>query len=510
MGEIAGARIIFRIAESGVSIGFQAHHAHATGVLSRLADARTAGTSLQKIPVWFILQLSARLAHNSDCDMSCVDSLTGFLNRFGCFQAVTRLADESMACGQALAVIWADLDRFKQVNESFGHLIGDEVIENLANRLRTRVGGRAELARVGGDEFVFLVARYDRAQTQRFAAELASTIEEPLHIGSLTLRPTASIGIAIHESNEDPLALLERADHAMFAAKTKGGSCIVSSGEEPIPGRLGITLAREELSVEGTLHTALETGGFSLHYQPIVHANGHIEAVEALMRCAINNEDISPVKFISVAEKTGLIIRLGEWCLLQGAMHARLLQDAGYQTKVAINVSRAQLISPKFTQALHTALASSNAKPELIELELTESLFMDISDTVQKNLKNAIATGVGLAIDDFGTGYSCLANLKDIPAGKLKLDRAFVRVLPEDRRALSVVKAVAQLGRDLGMTIVAEGCEKQEQIDALLDAGVDAIQGFFYAKPMPQEMLLPWLQARNPQQSPLNSQWALP
>lgn len=215
------------------------------------------------------------------------------------------------------------------------------------------------------------------------------------------------------------------------------------------------------------------------------------------MRCSVDGEALSPVKFIPVAEKTGLIVRLGEWSLLKGATHARFLQDCGHQTKVAINVSRAQLVSTKFTQALHAALICSNVKPELIELELTESLFMDISDTVQKNLKNAIAAGVSLSIDDFGTGYSCLANLKDIAASKLKLDRAFVTVLPEDRRARAVVRAITQLGHALGMVVVAEGCERQEEIDVLLEAGVDAIQGFFYARPMPEHDLLPWLITRN-------------
>lgn len=428
--------------------------------------------------------------------MNSIDSLTGFLDRFGCLQTAGRLATESMSGKNPFAVIWIDLDRFKQINESFGHLGGDEIIKNLAIRFRNRASGRAELSRMGGDEFVFLVPKCDSSQAQQFAGEMVSTIEEPISIGNLTLRPTASIGIAIHEHGEDSLALLERADRAMFAAKCKGGNSIVCSGEEPIPGRLGITLAREELSIESILHTALETGGLCLHYQPIIRANGEIEAVEALMRCSVNGENISPGKFIPVAEKTGLIIRIGEWCLLQGAMQARLLHDVGYHTKVAINVSRAQLVSSKFTQALHAALICSNVKPELVELELTESLFMDVSDTVQQNLKNAIAAGVSLSIDDFGTGYSCLANLKDIPAKKLKLDRAFVTVLPEDRRALAVVKAMTQLGHELGMTIVAEGCERQEEIDALLDVGVDAIQGFFYARPMPEESLLAWLKTR--------------
>jgi len=426
-----------------------------------------------------------------------IDSLTGLLDRFGCLQTAQRLAADSAANGKVFSAIWVDIDRFKQVNESFGHLGGDEVIKDLARRFRNRLGGRAEMSRMGGDEFVLLIPKCDRVLAQQLAGELASTVEEPITIDNLTLRPTASIGIAIHDPGEDSLVLLERADRAMFAAKTKGGARIICSGDEPIPGRLGVVLAREELSIESKLHTALENGGLCLHYQPVIHAKGHIEAVEALMRCSVNGENIPPGQFIPVAEKTGLVIRLGEWSLFQGAMHARMLQDAGYHTKVAINVSRAQLISPKFTQALHAALICSNVKPELVELELTESLFMDISDTVQMNLKNAIAAGVGLAIDDFGTGYSCLANLKDIPAGKLKLDRAFVTVLPEDRRALAVVRAMTKLGHELGMTVVAEGCERQEEIDALLDAGVDAIQGFFYARPMPEEALLPWLQNRN-------------
>jgi EAL domain-containing protein (putative c-di-GMP-specific phosphodiesterase class I) len=282
----------------------------------------------------------------------------------------------------------------------------------------------------------------------------------------------------------------------MSTAKRQGGGRAVASGEEPMPGRLGILLAREELAIENKLHLALENGGLSLHYQPIVGFDGRVEAVEALMRCTFDNELIPPARFIPVAEKTGLIIRLGEWSLLAGARYASQLDQAGYRTKVAINVSRAQLASPKFAQALHAALLCANVHPELIELELTESLFMDISETVQSNLNAAQKAGVGLAIDDFGTGYSCLANLKDIPATKLKLDRAFVIVLPQDRRAFSVIKAMSQLGRELGMTVVAEGVEEQSQLDSLREAGVDAIQGYIHAHAMPEEALLSWFQKR--------------
>jgi EAL domain-containing protein (putative c-di-GMP-specific phosphodiesterase class I) len=221
-----------------------------------------------------------------------------------------------------------------------------------------------------------------------------------------------------------------------------------------------------------------------------------LEAVEALMRCNADGRQISPVKFIPVAEKTGLIVRLGEWSLLQGALCAARLQSEGHKTKVAINVSRAQLTSPKFIRAVHAALICANVAPELIELELTESLFMDYSELVQDNLRNARQIGLGLAIDDFGTGFSCLANLKDLPATKLKLDRAFVKVLPADKRAYAVVKAMTRLAQELGMTVVAEGVETQEQMDCLVHARVDAIQGYLQARPMTEDALLAWLQER--------------
>ena len=370
------------------------------------------------------------------------------------------------------------------------------MIAQIAHRLREKSAGRAEWCRMGGDEFVGLAPHCGAEAARQLAQDLLQAIEAPLQFGEIFLHPSASIGIAVLEADEDPFAFLERADRAMGTAKRQGGGRAVASGEEPIPGRLGILLAREELEIENRLHLALENGGLELHYQPIVRFDGRIEAVEGLMRCTVEGAALPPARFIPVAEKTGLIIRLGEWSLLAGARQASHLAAAGHRTKVAINVSRAQLASPKFAQALHAALLCADVSPELIELELTESLFMDISETVQANLHAARKAGVGLAIDDFGTGYSCLANLKDIPATKLKLDRAFVVVLPHDRRAFAVVKAMAQLGRELGMTVVAEGVEDPAQIEALREAGADAIQGFVHARAMPEETLLQWLQQR--------------
>lgn len=390
-------------------------------------------------------------------------------------------------------MLWLDLDRFKQVNESFGHLGGDVVIARIASRLNVALSGRAEVSRMGGDEFVFLVPGCDREQAEEIAAELLRAVSEPIEIGSIRIRPSGSVGIAVLDDHEDPLSFIERADRAMVEAKRLGGGRHVVSGDEQVPGRVGVLLAREELAIESQIHAALESGGLTLHYQPIIGLDGRIEAAEALMRCHIGGESLPPGKIIPVAEKTGLIVRLGEWSMLNAAQHARRLRDAGFPIKLAVNVSRAQLTAPRFVEALYAAIYYADVAPEMLELELTESLFMDISDVVQSNLLAARKAGVALAIDDFGTGYSCLANLKDIPASKLKLDRAFVCVLPEDRRSLAVVRAMTQLGRELGMTVVAEGVETQEQHDVLCDVGVDATQGFLRARPMDADALLDWV-----------------
>ena len=432
-------------------------------------------------------------------DIPALDPITGLPNRNGGLQAATRLVAEAAGGKTSLIAMWLDLDRFRQVNESFGHSGGDRLIAMIAQRIASTLPIRCQLSRMGSDEFVCLILDLDRDGAEQLAGELLRAIEKPLQIDNLLFRPSASIGIAVHLHDEGALAWLERSDRAMTEAKRQGGNRAVVSGDEPVPGRLGVRLAREELGIESDIHTALESGGLLLNYQPIIGLDGRIEAFEALMRCNAGGREIPPGRFIPVAEKTGLIVRLGEWSLLQGARFASRLDELGLPAKIAINVSRAQLTSPKFIQALHAALICANVAAALIELELTESLFMDLSETVQQNLRSVRSMGAGLAIDDFGTGYSCLSTIKDLPATKLKLDRAFVCVLPEDRRAFAVVKAMTQLARELGMTVVAEGVETQAQWDALAEAGVDAIQGYFLARPMTEDAVLHWLQQR-PQQ----------
>lgn len=420
-------------------------------------------------------------------------TIAELLSRESCIRLATELVAQSSRSDTRLIALWIDLDRFLQVNQSFGYAGGDLMIRVIADRLRQVIGFDAYLGQMGADEFLCLVTAADMQTAIMLAQVMMTAIEIPIELGGLTLHPSAGIGIAALEPGEDALSLLQRADQAMLAAKRNGSKRWVVAGNEPSAVLGRTTLAREDLDIESKLHTAIENGGLQLHYQPIVLPDGRIEAVEALMRCTVNGESIPPGRFIPVAEKTGLVTRLGEWTLSQGALFARHLRESGFPLKVAINVSRAQLLAPQFGQALNAALIYAQLEAQQLELELTESLFMDMSATVQENLYHARAAGVGLAIDDFGTGYSCLANLKDIHATKLKLDRSFTVVLPEDQRAFAIVKAMTNLGQELGMTVVAEGVETTAQQSALRQAGVNAIQGYLHARAMPGQALLAWL-----------------
>ncbi|MBS1191618.1 MAG: diguanylate cyclase/phosphodiesterase [Rhodocyclaceae bacterium] len=428
------------------------------------------------------------------------DGLTGFLDRGECIGEVERLAGEARAANTPFCVLWIGIDRFRQINSSFGHRAGDNVLAKLAHRMKSLAREGDRFGRMGGDEFVILLPGRGVAEAEGTAERLQQALKVPMEIGHVRVRPSGSIGIAQLNTVEPLLHVLERADRAMLAAKRLGGGQYVVSGGEKVPGRFGNPMAQEELTVEGLLHEALETGGLSLHYQPILSAgDGKLEAVEALMRCRVRERNLAPASFIPVAEKTGLIVRLGEWSLMTAARLAQRLGADGAAVKVAVNISRAQLTAPKFCQALHAVLACTDTPADLLELELTESLFMDMSDNVRRNLAAVVEAGLPLAIDDFGTGYSCLAYLKDLPATKIKLDRAFVVGLPEDRKSFAIVRMVTQLARDFGMAVVAEGVETVDQYDCLREAGVTAVQGFLFSRPLPEYQLDQWLQERSGQ-----------
>ncbi len=424
------------------------------------------------------------------------DPNTGFLDRYSCLKLTSELVGKIGDSEQPLAVLWIDIDRFKQINESFGYDGGDNIISVIADRLAEKIKGTSKIGRISADEFIYVAPDFDLENAEKLGIELMQAIETPVSMGDFHIRLTASIGIAVLEPEESASEFLERADWSKNTAKKQGGNRYIISGNEQVPSHMGIIQAREDLEVEYLLHTALDTGGLQLHYQPILAFDGTVLSVEALMRCNVHGKNIPPARFFPVAEKSGMIVRLGEWSLLQGTRQAKVLSKLGLNTTVSINVSRGQLADTKFTQSLNAAIILADVDPRLIELELSESIFMDASDVVQANLRTAREIGVSLSIDNFGTGMSCLSSLKDIPATKLKLGRAFTMALPDDKRALAVVKAMIQLGKDLGMSVISEGVETREQMEILKDLSLDGIQGYFYAKPMDVESLSTWLADR--------------
>lgn len=413
-------------------------------------------------------------------------------------EASRAIADRLLEAGrqrkQPVTALWIDIDRFRQINDTFGHACGDQIIDSLARRIQAVAPPACQCVRMGSDEFALLVPGLSPWEAEQLARRVLNEVEMPLSVHGVSIHPSVSIGL--HRSRDGEFAdqLLESADRAMIDAKRQGGNRWVWSGQEALPGELGIEQSRRELAIASMLHEALACGGLSLRYQPIIRPDGSIEAVEALMSCAVGHPPVSPGEFIPVAEKIGLIDKLGEWSLVEGALCAARLHRMGWPTKVAINVSRAQLLSEGFLAALQGALLCANVPPQWIELELTESLFMEQSLTVQNNLQRIRDTGVGLAIDDFGTGYSCLATLKDLPATKLKFDRAFIKCLPDDTRVLAIVRSMTDLAHYLGLVVVGEGVETEAQLRACEDSGLDATQGYFHAKPMPESQLLAWLE----------------
>lgn len=425
-----------------------------------------------------------------------IDQNTGFLDRFSFMQLATDVVAQVAENDQSLAVLWIDLDRFRQINESFGYDGGDSIISLVADRIRDKTRGKASIGRVGTDEFVCLLPGFEMDTAETLGADLLNAIRPPMNIGDFKIRLTASMGIALLEPEESASELLERADWSKMTAKNEGGNRYVLSGSEQVPSTMGIIQAREDLEVEYLLNSALENGDLQLHYQPILGFGGSVLSVECLMRCIVNGKNIPPARFLPVAEKSGLIVSLGEWSLLQGTRQAQQLSKSSMRTTVSINVSRGQLSDRRFTQSLNAAIILADVEPGLIELELSESLFMDASDAIQANLRNIRTLGVSLAIDNFGSGLSCLGNLKDIPANKLKLSRTFTMTMLEDSRSMSVLKAMVQMGKDLGMTVIAEGVETKEQMEALRELRVDGIQGYYYAKPMDVEALSLWLKER--------------
>lgn len=416
------------------------------------------------------------------------DLLTGLGNRNLADSVVDDLLIQSKLTNTPFCVLLIDLDGFKHVNDSRGHKAGDALLQAISRRLRCAVAPSDTLARLGGDEFlVVLPGVATEAAARRFGGYLSQALALPCDIDGVPARVTASIGMAITSPSVTTTDhLLSNADMAMYLAKSYGRNQLVifSEGMEmppPAPFELGQLMAE-----------SVTTGDFYLAYQPIMDPQSNsIRGVEALMRWSTQGKDISPAEFIPVAEANGHIQSLGSWAMHAACSQLRAWDKAGLAVPyVAVNVSPLQFSNPNFIATVHSALASSNMPPERLVLEITEGVLMRDTSSALETLRQLVSLGVRLALDDFGTGYSSLAYLNRFPVSTIKLDRSFVTAMLDSPQGLTVVKAIIDLARELGMGTVAEGVETQAQADVLVDNGCLAIQGWLYSKALTGEKFL--------------------
>jgi len=412
------------------------------------------------------------------------DTLTGLANRSLLNDRLQQSIMTAALYGTRLAVIFVDLDRFKYINDSLGHHVGDQLLCEMSRRLSSCVREGDTVSRLGGDEFVLLLNGLGEVDAVASLMErLLDEITLPWITQSGQFDVTSSIGIALYpDDGRDARTLLKHADSAMYRAKELGRNNFQFFTEELN------AMMTERLELETGLRRALERNQFCLYYQPRVDIRtGAITGAEALLRWRVSDQEMmQPGKFIPVAEETGLIVPIGEWALREACQQNLAWQQAGLSPLVvAVNVSLRQFQRDDFLQTVSSVLQQTGLAAAALELEVTESSVMHNAERLIDMLSSIRALGVHISVDDFGTGYSSLSYLKRFPVDRLKIDRSFVQDILVDKDSEAIVRTIIALGHNLGLKLVAEGVENAEQVAYLLANGCDELQGFYYGRPMP-------------------------
>ncbi|NKN32071.1 EAL domain-containing protein [Marichromatium bheemlicum] len=427
-----------------------------------------------------VKQSEARLEH-----LAHYDALTDLPNRLLLLSRLEHAIHRAARNGRKVAVLFIDLDRFKNVNDSLGHPLGDELLQVVAERLHARCRTEDTLARLGGDEFVLVLESIERPdEAGNLAQQIIELMGEPFHLsGGRELYLGASIGISLYPDNgTDTTQLLRNADTVMYQAKSQGRNTYRYYTESLTRA------ANARLSLESRLRRALEREELVLHYQPQVDMRtSRVTGVEALVRWEDPDAGlIPPDRFIPLAEETGLIIPLGAWVLASACRQLQAWIEAGAPPlTLAVNLSSHQFAQPDLAMHIGHELQLTGLPPELLELELTESTLMQHDRRGMETLEALRALGIALSIDDFGTGYSSLAYLKQLPIDKLKIDKSFVQGIPEDRNDAEIAATIIAMARNLNLRVLAEGVETEAQRDFLRRAGCDAYQGYLFSRPLP-------------------------
>jgi diguanylate cyclase (GGDEF)-like protein/PAS domain S-box-containing protein len=417
------------------------------------------------------------------------DALTGLANREQ-LQALLRVRmDTTHQNGRQLAVLFADLDRFKTINDSLGHHIGDEVLKVCGQRFRSGVRGNDLVARLGGDEFIIVLTDIaDVGVVARLGAKILGALSAPMHIEGRELHVSASLGVSLYPQHGDTVAeLMRHADAAMYQAKAQGRNTLVLY----TPEMHAHSARRFEL--ESKLRLALPRRELSLHFQPQFRASDRrLLGFEALLRWHTELDGwIPPDQFIPLAEEAGLIHQIGDWVLDEACRQWRRWADQGHaHLRVAVNLSAYQLRDPALASRVVAHRERHRLPPDVLELELTESVAMHDPQVSIQRMKTLKEQGVSWAVDDFGTGYSSLAYLKTLPIERIKLDRTFVHDIERDSDDRVICAAAIQIAHALGLELVAEGVENEAQLQYLVAQGCDVMQGYHLGRPMPADAAL--------------------
>jgi diguanylate cyclase (GGDEF)-like protein/PAS domain S-box-containing protein len=421
--------------------------------------------------------------------MATYDALTGLPNRSLLADRLRMAIAQARRTGLGFSVAALDLDGFKKVNDALGHTVGDALLRVAGERLRDTLRDADTLARVGGDEFiVVLPGVVDEAEIRTVARRMISTMQLPFEIQGNALYVSTSIGVAIYPTHGDSdVKLLAHADTAMYRAKETGKSrCVIYNHDT-------FHQSEHDVSMEAAMFEAVRNGEFLLHYQPIVDARTRrIMGFEALMRWMRPElGPVSPAQFIPMAEDNGLINLLGAWVLKAACAQIKRFEAvAGRQLYISVNVSPRQFRNEQFLGMMDDAIRLSGLQGHQLMLEITEGILMSDPEHAESLLTDIVARNVRIAIDDFGTGYSSLAYLKRFPIAALKIDRAFVKDLPDSVKDVAICNVILSLAKHLDLLTVAEGVENEQQFQFLATKGCNLIQGFHSGRPLPPEAAL--------------------
>ena len=439
----------------------------------------------------YAIDVSSQLRNEEEIHrLAFYDTLTGLPNRTLFLDRLKQSLAQAVREGQQLAILFLDLDRFKIVNDTLGHAIGDKLLTCVAQRLRDCVREGDTVARLGGDEFVILLSSLHEQKQgfAMFAERILATLSRPVKISGRELFTTTSIGIAVFPVDGRTVGtLLQKADLAMYAAKDLGRNTYQFFSAE-----MNVR-AQEKHDLVVKLRRALDNDELHLVYQPILDLQeGEITGIEALLRWEHPElGSVPPARFLPVAEETGLIFPIGDWVLREACRQARQWQQEGLpKMRIAVNLSGRQFTLPNLVDSIERILAETGLDPNLLEIELTESILMEGAEETILTLTDLKVRGINLSIDDFGTGYSSLIYLKHFPIHRIKIAQEFVRDIPGDKDDAAIVEAIIGMGHSLNLQVVAEGVETRAQLEFLRDRQCAEMQGYFFGPPMLPEQLV--------------------